>query len=218
MQTYSDHVLSMYSYKTPQKSPVDLSRHLPDKKLHLKSIVTGLKHIRSELVYSVHSLQYYFSADLQCYDADTTSRMLTSSTVLLEGLLDGLVMCALAPETPPTRDMCFQKTPFVHQQLRDAQNRIKSLQSFSTTNPETYADFWTISNFWKHYLPCVPLPTEFDNLQPFDFQVTIGKGKSGPLIHDLIMPTFNEACRMIEIIGRQLGMEQEDWFVEPISR
>jgi hypothetical protein len=198
-----------------QARPVDLSGRLPGRRLHLKSIAFGLQRIRANLIYSIHALQYFFSGDKPAFDHDTTSYMLSSSTILLQGLLDGLIICALEAGTLPDQAMSFQRTPFAEQRLLDIQNTIKSLQSSHKTNTTCYADFWTISNFWKHYLPCAPQPVQIDNI--FDYEIELGSGKSGPLIHDLIIPTFNGACKIVEIIGVQLGMDRDDWFVPCID-
>lgn len=207
------HICSLYTL--PQARAVDLSHHLPGKRLHLKSIAFGLRRIRENLIFSIQSLTYYFSDDRAVFNHDTVSYLLTSSTILLQGLLDGMIICALEQDSIPDRAMSFQKTPFADQRLLAIQNTIKSLQSSHNNNTLCYADFWTVANFWKHYLPCTPQPVEIDNI--LDFEVDLGSGKSGPLIHDLIAPTFNNGCKIVEIIGVQLGMDREDWFVPCID-
>lgn len=199
-----------------QAKPVDLAKALPGKKLHLKTIAAGLRDIKEDVYYSMHALQYFFSGDKHCYYQETVSKKLTSSTVLLEGLLDALVICALPDDTQPSHRMNFRvNDAFDNPRLRSIQDRLKNLKSFSETNNSSYADLWTIADFWKHYLPCLPLPKEFPNRQ-IDFQIELGLGKSGPILHDLIIPAFNNACDMVNIIGQDLGMEEDDYFVEKI--
>ena len=201
-----------------QANPVDLSRYMPGKALHVKAIADGLRHIRLDIRYTVHALQYYFSGSAHAYDQHTVSRSLASATVLLEGLLDGLVICSLPEDVPATRGMSFQKTKLVWQDgLRDIQERVLSLNSHSSRNKATYADFWTIADFWKHYLPCIPLPVEFPDGR-LDFQVELGRGgKSGPILKDLIFPTFHAACDMLEIIGEAIECDPGDFNVERLE-
>ena len=200
-----------------QANPVDLSKALPGKVLHVKSIATGLRDIKTDVCSCMHALQYFFSGDTHCYYQETVSKKLTSSTVLLEGLLDALVICALPEDRQPSRRMNFRvQDAFENPRLCRIRDRVKNLKSFSETNRSSYADLWTIANFWKHYLPCLPLPKEFPNGQ-IDFQIELGLGKSGPILHDLVVPAFNDACEMVAIIGQELGMEKEDYIVEKIQ-
>ena len=202
--------------KPSQARPVDLSSRLPGKKLHLKSIASGLRRVRLNLMYCTQSLQYYFSADRHAYDEDAVSYTLRLLTVQLEGLLDGLIICGLNTETSPDQTMSFQRTPFTNQRLLDIQTAVKGLHSAHSTNTTSYANFWTIANFWRHYFPCSPRPIEIGNLLDFEIDLRDG-GKSGPLIHDLILPTFNHTCSIVGIVGVQLGMDRDDWYVSRID-
>ena len=210
-----DNILMLFVHRQPQANPVDLSSHLPGKRMHIKAIATGLQHIRPEILYAMHALSYYFSGDLPAYDPHTVSKVLTSSVVCLEGLLDGLTICALPEGTPASRGMNFRATPFTDPRTQSIQEQLKGLKSFSGDNSETYADLWTIADFLKHYLPCLPLPTELQGR--VDFQVELGCGKSGPLLHDLVLPAFNYACEMVAILGQQLGVAEGDWLVPRID-
>lgn len=213
MHPYAD-VFKLY---LRQANPVDLAKALPGKVLHLKTIATGLRDIKADICYSMHALQYFFSGDEHCYYQETVSKKLTSSTVLLEGLLDALAICSLPEDTKPSRRMNFRvDDAFQNPRLRSIRDRVKNLKSFSDTDNSSYADMWTIADFWKHYLPCLPLPKEFPGRR-IDFQIELGLGKSGPILHDLIIPAFNDACDMVAIMGQELGMEQNDYFVEKIE-
>lgn len=212
MHPYS-HILRLFLHERQQVNPVELSQHLPSQKLHLKSIATGLQHIRLDIMYAIHALTYYFSNDDRAYNPHTVARVLTSATVQLEGLLDGLIICSLPVGTPATRKMNFRTTQFSDPQLQTIQERVKDLKSFSKTNRSTYADFWTIADFWKHYLPCLPLPKEFEERR-LDFQIELGTGLSGPILHDLIIPVFNGACDIVEFMSNRLFVED----IETIER
>ena len=200
------HILRLFLHERQQVNPVELSQHLPGQKLHLKSIATGLQYIRLDIMYAIHALTYYFSDDAPAYDQHTVARVLTSATVHLEGLLDGLVICSLPAGIPATRNMNFRTTQFSDLQLQMIQERVKGLKSFSKTNPTIYADFGTIAEFWKHYLPCLPLPKEFEE-RGLDFQIDLGTGLSGPILRDLIIPVFNDACDIVEFMSHHLVIE-----------
>ena len=105
---------------------------------------------------------------------------------------------------------------FEHPRLCSIRDQVKNLKSVCESNSNSYADLWTIADFWKRYLPCEPLPKEFANRR-IDFQIELGLGKSGPILHDLIIPAFNYACDMVAIIGQDLGLEKDDWFVQRIN-
>lgn len=200
-----------------QANPSDLSKALPGKRLQLKTIATGLRDIKESICYCMNALQYFFSGDTHCYYQETVSKKLTSSTVLLEGLLDALIICALAEDTQPSHRMSFRvHDAFENPRLCSIQIQVKNLKSFYETNNSSYADLRMIADFRKHYLPCLPLPKEFPNRR-IDFQIELGLGKSGPILHDLIVPAFNNACDMVTIIGQELGMEKDDYIVEKIQ-
>ena len=59
------------------------------------------------------------------------SQKLSSATVLLEGLLDALVICALPDDTRPEQNMNFRcKNAFYDPRLGEIQNSVKALQTF----------------------------------------------------------------------------------------
>ena len=209
-QTKMNEVFNLYLRKA---RPVDLAEALPGKKQHLKSIAHGLKAIRKDISYAIMALSDYFWDEERYYSQDCVSQKLSSATVLLEGLLDALVICALPDDTRPKQNMNFRcKNAFYDPRLGEIQNSVKALQTFSTSNRVSYADLWTLADFWKHYLPCMPLPKEFP-VSRVDFQIELGLGKSGPILHDIILPSFNYACDMVAIIGQRLNLNHEDWAI-----
>jgi hypothetical protein len=203
-------VFNLYLHKA---RPVDLAEAYPGKKQHLKSIAHGLRAIRRDISYASMALSDYFLDEERYYSQNCVSQKLSSATVLLEGLLDALVICALPDDTRPKQNMNFRcKNAFYDPRLGEIQNSVKALQTFSTSNRVSYADLWTLADFWKHYLPCMPLPKEFP-VSRVDFQIELGLNSSGPILHDIILPSFNYACDMVAIIGQQLKMNHDDWAI-----
>lgn len=187
------------------------------KRLHLKSIADGLRRLQPDYKYAIHALAYWNSHDHQYYHGETVSK-LTSATVLLAGLLDALVICSLDEGvTPQPSNMSFKNTPFENPALSIIQEQVKALRSPppSESKVTVYADFWTIADFWRHYLPCLPYPYRFK--EDTDFQLNLGSVCSGPLLRDLIVPTFNHACSLVELLGRHLDVPEEEWSVSRLD-
>ena len=204
-------IISQYTH-TSQATPAELGAHIPSKSLHIRSLCNGLSHIKLDLRYVIHALRAFDDVDF-IEQIDTTAHKLTSATIFLAGFLDGLVML---DNEEPSRSMDFQKTPFQTIELRELQEGIKSLKSFKIGGQETYADFWTIANYWKHYYPFHPPRSHFDRYGINDFAINFGNNsESGPLMRDLIVPTFNAACKIAKTLAKH--MECDEIFYERLS-
>eukprot|EP00798_Chlamydomonas_sp_ICE-L_P028523 gene28523-biopygen32448 len=198
--------------------------HLPGKAMHVRALCGGLKSIRSSLLYIKSMLE---DEDIRWeLVQDTVARELTMSTMLLGGLLDGCVIAEL-PSRPndfpavPTSSMSFQTTMFQDDLLRNIQADVLSLRFFNQQSAvecidavqEVQASLWTVINFWKHFLPYQPRALYIERGRRHarrDFQLVLCANKmllSGPVVHDLLIPAYNAACR---ITHRLLEMYKVD--------
>jgi hypothetical protein len=172
---------------------------LPGKAMHIRALCSGLKSVRSSLLYVKNQLEWNEQWDVV---QDTVARELTTASMYLGGILDGCVIVDLPIHRPPTKTMSFSRTPFESANLRAIQDEVNSLRSMAVAEQDIQASLWTVINFWKHYLPYQPLPIKFvrDRMQPLrDFQLVLsgdGNALSGPIVHDLLIPAFNAACRI----------------------
>eukprot|EP00798_Chlamydomonas_sp_ICE-L_P012978 gene12978-biopygen3907 len=153
------------------------------------------------------------------------------ASMFLGGILDGCVIAEMQQSrdkggpAAPTRSVSFQGTMFQDATLRNIQAGVNGLRSIYFEEQSVQASLWTVINFWKHYVPYQPLPTEFSRGRLhtlLDFQLVLGsdhaaldpgipeskdslnsKPLSGPVVHDLLIPAFNAACgitaRLVEI-------------------
>ena len=199
-------LLSLYSHNF-QAKPQDLGKHIPSKLLHIKGLCFRLLEIQCDLRYVKHALGSYDDEEFDYY-SNAIAHKMTSSTVLLGGVLDGLVFVGLPPNVEPTRAMSFQHTQFLNANLNRIQEDIKALRSFKEESQSQFADFWTISDFWKHYYPFHPPRSEFTRHRIRDFEINIGECNSGPIMHDLIIPTFNLACEIAVQLARDNFLEE----------
>ena len=70
-----------------------------------------------------------------------------------------------------------------------------------------YTDFWSLVNFWKHYMPYQPRPTAFDRESVRDFRVHLGdKAQSSLVLRDLVKPVFNCAVRLAGLFAVHLSL------------
>jgi len=186
-------ILNFYFHDNIQAKPVQLSHHVPSRILHIRALCSGLFHVKRNLIYVLDALLRFDDIEWALYE-DKVAHELTSGTILLAGILDGLIMCYLF--NSPTliqRSTSFCTTDFQRPDLRKIQQRIQDLKSFS--NSARHANFWTISDFWKHYYPYLPRPSIFALQGVRDFAINIGDGNlTGPILFDLIVPVYNGAC------------------------
>ena len=190
----------------PQAKPSDLALKIPSPRLHFRSLANALGHIRSNLAFVMHALQRWEDHEWPTVE-DTVARELSSATMFLGGVLDGMVILeAGLSGAQPAASMSFERTTFGDARLRTAQDAAKALKSSGQDGQPMYADFWTLANFWKHYFPYQPRPSVFERFGGVkDISVALGDGSnSGPVMRDLLVPTFNHACSMMRIVAPML--------------
>ena len=182
---------------------------IPSKRLHFRSLANALSNVQSSLMYVMDSLQRWDDNEWYLVE-DTVARELFTITMTLGGVMDGLVILelpTLAP--PPATDMSFERTPFIDDGLRTLQDSAKQLRSAFSTSQAKSADFRSLVNFWKYYLPYKPLPSVFER-GVRDFKLALGGGDfSGPIMYDLILPTYNKVCAMMHMFS--------PWLNQPFS-
>jgi hypothetical protein len=128
------------------------------------------------------------------YVQDTVACELSKASMFLGGILDGCIIAECQGSS-------FFDTHFKDAELRYIQEKVINLYSKEREDQEVYANLSTLINFWKNYLPYKPLPIEFDvgqKLTLCDLQIVLsGDGAlSGPIMHDILIPTFNAACNI----------------------
>jgi hypothetical protein len=186
-----------------QAAPFELALKLPGKAMHMRALCEGLKSVRSCLSYVKNRLDDRGVTSPWKYVQDTVARELTMASMFLGGILDGCVIAELPHNQAPTRYMSFFNTQFRDNQLRTIQEKVIALRSSDKEDQEIYVNLSTVINFWKHYLPYQPLPTEFTRGRRYplcDFQLVLsgdGEALSGPILHDLLIPAFNAACNIV---------------------
>ena len=185
-----------------QAKPLELAACLPGRVMHLRSLAQGLRFARNGIMHVMYSLAVFDDSD-PSYDCVTVSADLTSATMFLQGVLDGRIFCELPPDIMPARSMNFQTQAFHARYLQAIQDRIREYKSFDPQKRETYTNFWTIANFWKHCMKYQPRPEYFSRFGYYDFKVELGSGASGPVMRDLIIPVFNGACDIVENMSRR---------------
>jgi hypothetical protein len=180
--SYDADLFHVFFCEPPQVPPDVLAVRIPGHKMHLKALASGLRHVRSSIGYIVHMLNSgeEWSMDVQ----DTVARELSSATMFLSGILDGLLLLELMKSDTygdHTR-VDFQHTRFSTSLLRDEQLGALSKRSPSmphiddnTTHEQCfYVDFWSVANFWKHYFPYQPKPSWFDRQRVCDICIHFG--------------------------------------------
>ena len=152
---------------------VTQERHM---QLHLKALIHSFNNVWYGLYWTKHSLMLYTFPEAATSDTDTDyhetfAHELVTSVVLLQGLLDGLMI--LSEGAAP--DVNFHSRNFCDHKMRDIRKQMMMLKSVGDeTRPELYADFWGITNFWKHYFPYTLLPTCRGSRSIHDVYVKLG--------------------------------------------
>ena len=217
-------ILNFY-FDDTQAKPVQLS--LPSRILHIRALCSGLFHVKKNLICVLDSLQRFDDSEWGLYE-DKVAHELTAGTIILAGILDGLIMCYLFHNSPE-RSTSFSTTAFQRPDLQKIQQSINDLKSMSTSGSPSgspssesrcagsrAANFWTISDFWKHYYPYLPRPSTFTVHRVRDFALNIGDGHlTGPILLDLIVPAFNGACDIALAIAAEEGLECQ--YTQPIA-
>eukprot|EP00798_Chlamydomonas_sp_ICE-L_P032832 gene32832-biopygen12428 len=219
------------TYAPPfQDGDSEVALNLPGKVMHVRALCSGLASIRPSLLYVKNALEDHHDMDWTIFQ-DTVARELTMASMFLGGILDGCVIAEMQQSrdkggpAAPKRSVSFQGTMFQDATLRNIQAGVNGLRSFYFEEQSVQASLWTVINFWKHYFPYQPLPTEFSRGRLhtlLDFQLVLGsnhaaldtgipeskdslnsKPLSGPVVHDLLILAFNAACgitaRLVEI-------------------
>lgn len=165
----------------------------------MRSFHTGLRHSRTHLMDALHQAQPGGDHETMCYHFQV-------GTSLLMSLLDGMAVFVekkiAVPPTPGavywSAQATFLDPRFTELRTVQQQSNDRIIKGGITAN--------TLRNLAKHYVPWVPLAalgsgSTWDIRFPID-AVT----KSGPVLHDLLFPLYNDACAAHDALGRLLGV------------
>jgi len=218
------------SFLMPDQVGADiLAQQIPGAALHLKSLDAAMSQVKT--------LLHFVSSDLQTDDWEITKQEnygfhLSAGCSMLAGALDGMIIFEkLSLGESNLGKLSFTQTKFSCEEAAIAQKQVKDLRSPREPvckSQDLYVDFFSVTNFWKHYMPIPPLPKYFPQDQVFDFQLEFGgigitvennlkvrasvtgmattlRG-TGPIMHDLLMPAYDAACTILHILAKEEGV------------
>lgn len=126
-----------------QAKPSDLQLHNPSRKLHIRSLCSGLFHVRQHIEYVLQGLERWLQGlerwndEEWCMYEDKIAHELTTGTIILAGLLDGLIVCALSSSSVQSnRKTSFYNTNFHRPDLETLQSKIKNYKSSASVGQD----------------------------------------------------------------------------------
>lgn len=209
---------------TPQAKPAEMAKMLPGKKMHVRALCNGLAGVRTSLVYVKKVLEERDTPWLSVQNK--VAQELTLASMSLGGILDACIIAELPDhqenwEANGVSKYSFTRTSFKNKDLCNAQREVNELRSEFVKGQAVAASLWSLVNFWKHYLPYQPLPSEFTcgSISSIrDFLLELGQDqRSGPVVHDLLIPAFNAACCITStLLDLYTVPDAKEYQVEPI--
>jgi hypothetical protein len=159
------------------------------KDLHFRALTNSFRVVENKLSYTKYQLENFHSY----INFEQFADQLVSGIMQLEGLLDGLMIFS---HPTPSHGLTFKNAEFPDARMEELRQEMLYMISIGDTDSDTYTDFWSIANFWKHYYPFIMIPTK---RKPYrccdDVYVKLSHAcYSGPLMHDIFIPIFN-TCR-----------------------
>jgi len=217
---YTESILRAFFGTAPPHPPPSAQQLPPGPKQHFRALVSALMHARSGLSYVQNALTNFTDDARWTLVEDTVARELATSALFVAGVLDGMVVLeATWSGQTPLASMSFERTPFANRDLRRLQDATKAFASSAQPDQSHAVDFETLVSFWRHYFPYKPRPSVFElrsNRKTVrDIAVSVGQNcKTGPILLDLLLPTFNAACAMMLLLSNML---QEPFEVQSLE-
>ena len=203
---YTDKLLA--TFRGVHANPVDKTVAFPGHSMHIRSISNAMRAIHTDFAYVTDVLNRWDGSDWALV-VDTVPIKMSRATVMLQGQLDAMAMCECMC---PNADTSFIGSEFADSEMAATQRRLINLTSCATPGQSVRADFCAIANFWKRYIPYRPVFLTFE-CGTVDFQAVIGKDehcnkiKSGPLMKDLLVPTYAGARTLLERLMHLYGVD-----------
>lgn len=189
------------------------------KKLLCQSILNGLGFADFYIKYVRRQLESSRECPWDGPTSDYVAKHTMAGLMFLASALDGFVILDAAGEV--SGSLSFKRTPLSDPAMMKIQESINGLQSTSIPTNKLYADFWTIWDFFKHYNAHSWFPSHFDRQDVYDFFVPFRisddeeKEQSGPVYHDLIVPTFDLAVQLASLFAEKWNVELPSTLVRP---
>lgn len=230
---YDRHLI--HALLVPQVAPEVLAQSITGDALHLRSLDAALRRAKCLLGFVAVHLQtdQEWSVEWQ----ETLGFHLSAACTMIAGALDGMAILASMRSDNLTNlgtitfsNMAFSSLYAAREQttlLELRSPRLPPQHSKTTHNSQdVYVDFFSVTNFWKHYMPLPPLPKFFEKERVFDFQLEFGgigvtikkltvtacacgtgttNEHSGPVLHDLLIPAYDCACNILHSLAAERG-------------
>jgi hypothetical protein len=188
------------------------------KALHVRSLCDALETVRNALSYVWLQLAPAGDSHWSLVQ-DRVAQDLAVSTAFLSGVLDGCVLASMqSTDAGAGASHLFSSTPFRHEELRAIQAEIGRLRSKPCgCSDAAGTDFFMLADFWRRHPPYKPVPSSVyvmkgiigDAVFCRDLKVALAPGApggddesatSGPIMRQLLIPTFNCACRIADVL------------------
>lgn len=176
---------------------------------HFQSLLAAFQRVRDGLTSTLRVLEQDIG-DWPFFDPKLAIEKLMTSSILLEGLLDGL--CILVQELHSDSDelavpASFCTTDFPYPEMASIQQEMRNVRS---NHPDglLYVNFWTMVEYWKHYYPHTMLPSRIGRCKDYCIKLGLGdQDTSGPIMKDIILPTFNATRQLLLLLKAKLGTD-----------
>jgi len=146
---------------------------------------------------------------------------LAAGCSMLAGVLDGMAFldhddsCTAADNI----NVAFNSMTFSSPDAAEVQKRIQNLRSpRKASENQAHADFFKIAEFWNKFMPLLPVCHYFPERRLYDLRLELNDDGfenaesatcdfSGPIVHDLLIPTYDGACNILHILAEQRGVD-----------
>jgi hypothetical protein len=178
----------------------DLSGRLTEEH-HLKSLIVGLRHAQSGILYVLDALTRWEDCEWALVES-TVARELSTAMNFLTGVVEGLLIL----DRQVRASGLITRGESTSDRASEIQRELRGLRSSAESGERVELDFWTLADFWRHYFPCAPKPSQFRGAMR-DLQIQISDdAMSGPLLRNLIIPAFNSAYQICCLMGESMNV------------
>jgi hypothetical protein len=210
----SAYIKKMLPLLDVQIRPIECARQYKNvsEKKHLEAIAGGLRFARDPLRYAIQALWTAGESPIAQHLHETLHKELMCGIFFLMSALDAMIIMDTVSSSDLSANMSFFTTSLRNTQQRKIQEDIKELRSYQKEENTKSASILTVTNFFKHYMPSCWMPKTFivnqgRRIVIQDFFLCFEGEESGPIMYDLVIPTYNMACDLFNMMALECNLE-----------